>query len=133
MMAIIKPPRPPIACPMKRTRAVSAASRSNVFNRFPVIFTLLSGARVARQINKPKLLRGTIANIRFPIANVISRSGKLKFHLRQLYPALSFMTKMEQFGMEHLRQNLQRFGQARSRTIEILVAVGDKDAILFYR
>src|SRR5262247_3979230 len=57
-MAIIKPPRPPIACPMKRTRAVSAASRSKVFNRFPVISPPLSGA--TRAPNKKGLLR--IAN-----------------------------------------------------------------------
>src|SRR5262244_2321757 len=35
--------------------------------------------------------------------------------------------------MEQFSQNLQRFNQARPRTIEILIAVGDKDAILYYR
>src|SRR5262249_48797232 len=57
-MASINPPRPPSACPMKRTRAVSAASRSKVFNRFPVIFLFSSQAR--RAPNKKDLLR--IAN-----------------------------------------------------------------------
>jgi hypothetical protein len=44
---------------MKRTRAVSAASRSKVFNRFPVISLLLS-SQARRAPNKKDLLR--IAN-----------------------------------------------------------------------
>src|SRR5215831_19107499 len=55
------------------------------------------------------------------------------FEGRQAYPSFSFVAKIKQFGMEQFGQNLQRFNQARPRTIEILIAVGDIDAILFYR
>src|SRR5215831_10102654 len=62
-----------------------------------------------------------------------SAKASTGFEGRQSYPAFSFVAKTEQFGMEQFSQNLQRFNQARPRTIEILIAVGDKDSILFYR
>src|SRR5262249_13422255 len=58
-MAIIKPPRPPIACPMKRTRAVSAASSSKVFNRFPVI-SLFSSQTCSARGGGPTVRKGLI-------------------------------------------------------------------------
>src|SRR5215813_14426367 len=68
----------------------------------------------------------------FPSALNSSAKASTGFEGRQSYPAFSFVAKIEQFGVEQLSQNLQRFNQARSRTIEILIAVSDKDAILFY-
>src|SRR5215813_2337412 len=53
--------------------------------------------------------------------------------LDQSYPSLFLMAEMKKFGVERLSQNLQRFDQARSRAIEILIAVCDEDAIVFHR
>src|SRR5262245_42951682 len=77
--------------------------------------------------------RKMITSQYFPSALSPSAKSSPGFEARQSYPSFSFVAKTEQFGMEQLSQNLQRFDQARSRAIEILIAVGDKDAILFYR
>src|SRR5215510_11751567 len=53
--------------------------------------------------------------------------------LDQSYPSLPFMAEMKKFGVERLGQNLKRLDQARSRAIEILIAVCDEDAIVFHR
>src|SRR6516162_6733857 len=44
-------------------------------------------------------------------------------------PAFSFITGREQFRMEDLGQDFQAFDDARSRTVEILIAVRDKDPL----
>src|SRR5262249_54797865 len=43
-------------------------------------------------------------------------------------PAYFLVAELESLGMKNLRQNLQRFHQSRSRPIEELIAVHDKDA-----
>src|SRR6185437_11120137 len=45
------------------------------------------------------------------------------------YPTSSFIPRREEFGVKDLRQYLQAFDDARPRTVEILIAIRDKDAL----
>src|SRR4029078_677753 len=45
------------------------------------------------------------------------------------YPTSSFIPRREEFGVKDLRQCLQGFDDARPRTVEILIAIRDKDAL----
>ena len=45
------------------------------------------------------------------------------------YPASTFIPRREEFGVKDLRQYLQAFDDARPRTVEILIAIRDKDAL----
>src|SRR6476661_10454986 len=50
----------------------------------------------------------------------------------EAHPTFSFIAGREQLWMKDLGQNFQTFDDARSRAVEILIAVGDDDAIALH-